>query len=150
MGLLVGGAVSARPDWLADLGLDVWMLPEFGRQLERERLRSAELDVDLKHALERLEAEKRLVAEVIDGRRTLWEAAARLRDLPHAAPSFWEMFRLDVEGTSDDEKMCRHVIGWVRASAPPGPDQARAAAVADRLQAELDERLCLYGTVCLP
>ena len=93
-----------------------------------------------------LEVKHRLALEVIDGRRSLLEAAAAFRALdaewsqsagvtPPGPPP----------GTSEGEYYCRMVIGWVKGEAPPD----RAKGLAHDLEAELSARLG-EGTLQLP
>jgi hypothetical protein len=82
----------------------------------------------------------RLAAEVIDGRLSLSEAAARFLALDEGDPEFnWTAFRLYVPGRSDEERHCRQVIRYVerqlegRTDVDPG--------LAERLEAELQDLL---------
>jgi hypothetical protein len=98
-----------------------------------------ELD-ELSRAVQRRTAEKeRMAAQVAEGRLTLPDAAARFRDLDRQPPPFyWDQFRHEYPGRSDEERHCREVISYVRAL-QDGPD--RGAAVAARLEAELRDLL---------
>jgi hypothetical protein len=86
--------------------------------------------------LRRVLEKDRLAGEVIEGRLSLAEAAARYRDLDEQSPEFrWREFRESHPGASDDERHCRAVIGFVRAELPgrPGGDPA----LVGRLETEL-------------
>jgi hypothetical protein len=79
---------------------------------------------------------QRLAGEVIAGRLSLREAAARFRGLDGQPPAACgEGLRATFPGASDDECRCRAVLSYVRVetSLRPGADPA----VADRLEAEL-------------
>jgi hypothetical protein len=91
-----------------------------------------------RRALERVEAKQQAVADLIDRRTDLLEAAARF----HAAglaPS-------DVVG--DGERLCRSVIGWVYLALSDRPE--RAEALSDELERELQVVLSRHGAVRLP
>lgn len=97
-------------------------------------------DDQVERALLRFAQKERLAAEVIDGRLSLPEAAARFLALDEEDPEFnWTAFRLYVPGRSDDERHCRQVIRYVegrlqgRTDVDPG--------LAERLGAELQDRL---------
>ena len=98
----------------------------------------------LRRALEK----DRLAGEVIEGRLSLVDAAARYRDLDEQPPPFsWSNFRSAYPGDSDDERHCRAVIVFVRAelASRPGADPA----VVGRLEAELHD-LLNRGEIRLP
>jgi hypothetical protein len=84
----------------------------------------------------RIAARRRVVGEVIDGRLSLAEAAARFQEIDLASKSFrWEQFREVTPAATDEERECRAVLGHVEAVL--GHDPARARAVNGRLEAEL-------------
>src|SRR5690242_16865673 len=82
----------------------------------------------------RIEAKNRLAREVLAGRLSLPEAAAAFKALDAAGPA---KARRCPSTTLDDEGLCRKVISWVEAIAPPGEGEEAAC----RLEAELDERV---------
>ena len=122
-------------------GTDWWAVAGTGDGLDPEARREGPNDDEQLRAIRRrIEAKSRLAREVIDGRLTLLEAAARFRDLDLAPPPFaWDGLRCRYPGASDDELHCREVIFFVRAEQRdrPGTD----AAIVARLEAELNERL---------
>jgi hypothetical protein len=97
-------------------------------------------DEPVGRAVLRFARKERLAAEVIDGRLSLPEAAARFLALDENDPEFnWTAFRLYVPGRSDDERYCRQVIRYVE-----GQLQGRTAVepgLAERLEAELQDLL---------
>jgi hypothetical protein len=105
--------------------------------------------VDLCQDLVRRHVEKqRLAGEVLAGRLTLLEAAARFRDLddqPRTAGG--EALRSTYPGASDEECQCRAVLQYVRVVLPDWPG-AHPAAV-KRLEAELRD-LLEHGNLRLP
>jgi hypothetical protein len=88
------------------------------------------------------------VDDLIAGRCTLLEAAARFRDLAEAASNFpWEEFRRHYPGANDEERHCQRVIEHLQARLEKQPDRCRA--LVRRLEAELDAyRAC--GPLRLP
>jgi hypothetical protein len=82
-------------------------------------------------ALQRLEAKKAIIGQLIDGRLRLLDAAARFRELarPVQAPAE------SSEGHDGDEYWCRSVIGWVCLALSEQPE--RADPLAGKLEAEL-------------
>jgi WD40 repeat protein len=121
-------------------GADWWAGPGTGDGLDPEAWRGRQNDEQFRALLRRLKAKNRLAREVIDGRLTLLEAAARFRNLDLKPPPFaWDALRSIYPGASDDELHCREVIFFVRAEQRdrPGTD----AGIVARLEAELNERL---------
>jgi hypothetical protein len=66
----------------------------------------------LKGLQRRSAAKELIVRSLIEGRITLFEAAALFRDLNREYP---ELRFLDAPGDSEEEKLCRQVIRWVEA-----------------------------------
>jgi WD40 repeat protein len=121
-------------------GTDWWAVPGTGDGLDPDARRGRQNDEQCRAIRRRIEAKNRLAAEVIDGRLTLLEAAARFRDLDREPPPFdRDAFRCSYPGASDDELLCREVIFFVRVEQRrrPGTD----AGIVARLEAELNERL---------
>jgi hypothetical protein len=82
-------------------------------------------------ALERLQAKKAIIGQLIDGRLHLMDAAARFHDLARSANASGA-----VAGAQDnDEYWCRAVIGWVCLALSERPE--RADVLAGQLEAEL-------------
>jgi hypothetical protein len=130
---------SGGGGWFPELG--EW--PGARRELEEAERRSAELTEQAQGGVARLWAKERVAEEVIAGRLTLRQAAARYRHLARAHPGFfWKQYREAYPGPTDWERHCQEVLALVRHRLRDRPDQARA--VLDRLGAEwpaaLDER----------
>ena len=84
-------------------------------------------------------AKRALAREVIAGRLSLQEAAARCRAVSVANPYFNESaFRVIYAGDSEEERWCRCVICFVGGELRGKPERA---AVTARLEAELRESL---------
>ena len=140
---LVAGALSLIPGGPGDWRLG---LPDLRAALD-EAERADRLAEGIEAALRRTAAKHAAAAEVADGRLTLLEAAARFRDTDaDVTPEYRKVWRLTMEGGSDEERFCRQVLlfveqaVWGRADGP---------ALLGRLRAELDEALA-GGGVRLP
>jgi hypothetical protein len=103
---------------------------------------SEEEDRDL---LSRLTQEKRAVAgELIAGRITLAEAAARFRDINARRPRSFPLCLENHLGRTDEERVCRQVMSYVatQLSLSPGEPDPRL----DCLEYDLGELLAQDGT----
>ena len=94
----------------------------------------------------RILAKDRVVKELLDGRLTLFEAAAFFRRLNEAPP---RAAGLDFPGDSDEERLCRQVIQWVRAITAKGSLDATDGSTA-RFEEELSRHKQRHGRVILP
>jgi hypothetical protein len=123
--------------------------PAVSRLLLRDVLeRRAAVLANLDGARGRQRGAQELAAAVAQGRLTLYEGAARLRDLYRGAPDFpWQAVERRFPGASDEERCCRLLLGEIRSL--EGPDREQAQAVALRLEAELEDEL-RRGTLSLP
>src|SRR5262245_56525328 len=123
--------------------------PPAGPSLQDELHRSGQLDGKLAATRQAVAAKQAITAEVIAGRRTLFEAAAAFQALNGQNPDFnWAMFCRHYPGGSDGERYCRYVLRWVELHLPEGSGQAEQ--VLKRLEAELEAHLRQHGTVVLP
>jgi hypothetical protein len=137
----LGGGLAGR--W----GGDGWGVAGLSDSMQQERLRGEYLQERLDSVNATLRARQAVVDELLAGRLTLLEAAARYRDLDEKEPGFnWEHFRLYYDCGSDEERFCRQVIDFVRAHFE---DPERAAAAAAPLEGELCEHL-QRGALRLP
>ena len=148
LGLVAAGAKYADPSWFCDPGPEGLPLSEVQDYLQRQVERGEALDSLLEKQKRQREARAELVFELAAGRLTLVEAAARIRDLYGSTPSFWEGLRMAEKGNTDEERLCRHAIGWVESMLADRP--CEASAVAARLEAELGDHLARHGKVILP
>jgi hypothetical protein len=141
IGFLYRFAVSDAPwDWTRPFALQA--------RLQDERSREAALDSEVGEAFQRVQAKQRVKADLIAGRITLFEAAARYRDLSAGQANYLRLLRAYYPGRSDEERLCRSVIDHVRhvlIGQRKEPDEFIAS-----LEAELHEHLERYGTVRLP
>jgi hypothetical protein len=152
-GLLAAGltavAVSLRPDWAGDLGIDVWNMPELQEQIARNLREQEALDREGEVVHRRMAAKRVVVADLAAERLTLLEAAARFRDLNALSPDSLHYVRTCYPGTTDEERLCRQVIAWTETELHErrADDAERVVA---RLRAELGELLGRDGGIRLP
>jgi hypothetical protein len=85
-----------------------------------------------------LEAKDEVAREVIAGRMTLAEAAARFRTIDASRPPHLPVHLDVVPGSSDEERICRQVIAYVENNLEGRPDRD---AVLARLEADLRRHL---------
>jgi hypothetical protein len=117
----------------------------------RGSLVTGEADIDLRVAEtgRRIRRKTAALAEVVQGRRTLFEAAALFRALDQGGSSFqWARLRERFPGGSDEERHCRQVLHWLDSPyfvADPG-ERAR---LIERLKRDLEEAV-RKGRVRLP
>jgi hypothetical protein len=93
-------------------------------------------------ALQRLDAKKEIIGQIIDGRLRLLEAASQFRGLSRTAGAVIAAARND-----SDEDLCRSLIGWVYLALSERPE--RAEVLSDQLEAELAAHLKQHGSVNL-
>jgi hypothetical protein len=148
VGCLLRGVAYVQPDWLADLDLDFWRLPEYQQALERERQRADSLQVLYQGVLDRSEAKSAVALELVAGRITLAEATERFRKLYAESPGMLDSVYLNTKGRTNAERLCRHTIGWVKSTLNDRPREA--SELGRRLEAQLEAYLERYGTVPLP
>jgi len=107
------------------------------------------LDEKLRGALQRAAAREEIVARLLAGELTLFEAAARFRDLNAATPEIAHNIRLRFPGLSAEHAVCRQVITFVEEEMRRcAPEKVRV--VRARLEDELADHLRRHGRVCLP
>src|SRR5262249_46846838 len=101
-GLVAAGltavAVSFRPDWAADLGVDVWNVPAIQEQIARNLREQEALDRQGEAVHRRIEAKREIVTDLAAERLTLREAAARFRELNALPPDSLRHVRTSYPG----------------------------------------------------
>ena len=119
-----------------------------GSDLDEGFLTDEEMDRRRQIHINRSAFMDRAVRDLLAGRLTLVEAAVQFRDVEEELPVTWRP-QTAATGLSEGERLCRIVMvrakGWVQTNLP-----SQAAAVAARLEAELEEHRSLDGTVRLP
>jgi hypothetical protein len=153
--LLVGAVLAALagvlylfPGPAARLGLDFWTVPELGVNMQQAEADAADLDRQSDATVRRLVAKEDTLQELLDGRLTLWQAAARFRDLDATAPvSARREAERRFPDISEEERSCRLVIAWSAEWEERQP--GGGTGVARRLTAELEDAL-RHGPISLP
>ena len=97
--------------------------------------------------LQGVEAKKRVVVDLIEGRLTFLEAVARFDAIHRDSTANLEM-KMGILASHDGESLCRKVIGWVPLVLGDRPEQADA--ITARLEGELQAILDRFGKVLLP
>jgi hypothetical protein len=144
--VLAGASCVLPSELLADLGLDGADFREAVRIYWEESDRSAQLDRRDVLILSRLNGKNEIVRQLLAGKLTLWQAAARFQRLNEEPTEMKDLsYRQAFPGATAGESACRQVLHWVETEL--AGDQAADRAVLRRLQAELDERLRRDGTV---
>jgi hypothetical protein len=139
---LVGGLSQVCPGWLDPM--------DWAQRLQQEKQRYEILQDWDDHILQRIELKDRVIADLLEGRLTLLQAAAWFAHLNDGGPpQFRELGDLFFHGASRGERLCRQVIQWCvvelrdRPSCETGP-------ILERLEEELRSHLEQHGTVELP
>ena len=128
---------------LAGLGLDSDSLFDLATANERARLKTEELVAKDRQVVDNLEGKQKVVRQLLDGRLTLREAAARFQELNEACSVYdWERFRETFPGRTDEERHCRQVLVAVR----PYLDSSVSASreLLARLETELEESIASF------
>ncbi|HKI33340.1 MAG TPA: hypothetical protein VKA46_15915 [Gemmataceae bacterium] len=137
---LLGMSLTAlgqyRPAWAARLGLDWWSLPELQERVRRGEQEMAEMDPRLDAAAARMAAKEQTTQDLLAGRLTLLQAAARFRAHNASPPRLAADLADHIAGATEEERLCRQVIGWAKGAAAttsPGAGERTR----QRLEAEL-------------
>ncbi len=147
----LGAAVLglSRPGALTELGLDSCDLPEINRVLEENRQLTGVLERRNEVVVRRMHAKREVAWDLIDGRLTLIEAAARFRLLNDSPSEFPNRHLGLIEGRNDAERLCRQVIAWAHNELIVR-EPRRAGEFAAALTAQLDALLAAEGELRLP
>ncbi len=111
-----------------------WVRLPGGRDAGAEARRLEQLRADQEVLRRRADLIRSLRADLLEGRRTLREAAAALRAENEAGPPHLDMHVEYLPGRTEEERYCRSVLAQVRAFAA---GDSRAPAALARLEAEL-------------
>jgi len=131
----------------AAVGFDFWNVPTAVDTLGQQAQLDERLDGEVQAALRRTAAKAEVAGEAVAGRLTLFEAAARFRDLDADAPQEYRRGWLNLtEGTSDEERYCRQVLGYAALALRGRADAADVLAGFNR---QLEEALA-RGDLRLP
>jgi hypothetical protein len=149
LGLTVVGGLSvcySDQSLAPDVGVDFWNVPPLQGTEARNRDLRAELEAKDQATLHRIAVKEQLIQEVIAGRVSLMEAAAQFRALNATQPRFMEIIRDFYAGATDEECLCKNVLGYVATYLGEG---AKNHEVYRRLNADLAQRLA-QGQLALP
>jgi hypothetical protein len=144
-------SLGLRPHLLpTELGLDWWALPVLAdaetAQCVRNRQRFEE---EYNEIAARNAAKRRFAAEVAAGRLTLFQAAARFRDLNARTPGLAEHVCNASPGIPYEVLLCRQVIAITEAVLEE-QSSGRADEIVPRLRAELQQHLDRHSKIVLP
>jgi hypothetical protein len=109
--LVALAVVLPRTEWARHLGLPGNLGTGPVKEQDAQALQEQNAEATLKAIQRRIAAKELIVKNLIDGRITLFEAAALFRDLNHAYP---ELPSVDAPGDSEEEKLCQQVLRWVK------------------------------------
>ena len=127
--LVALAAALLRPERPRDLSLeDDWKLPAIARRIQEK---------------------DRIAGKLIDGRLTLFEAAARFGRLNAEPPAPPLALSLFYPSDSEEERLCRQVIGWASRKLEKS-EPGRATDFAGACEEELRRHKERHGTVVLP
>jgi len=136
--VVLGLGYWLSPVLVNDLARELWSLPEQAWTIGEERERERDLDARREVISRSIRTKGGIMAEVLDGRLSLAEAARRLRDQDLGQSGFHvKVFHSVRPASSDGERYCRYVISWARIILGNQPDQGRE--LLRRLEAELEE-----------
>jgi hypothetical protein len=151
---LLGASLTAlghyRPAWAAHWNLDWWSLPELQENVRQGQQTRAAMEPRCDAAAARLAAKEQTTQELLAGRLTLVQAAARFRVLNASATGEARDLTLYLDGATDEERLCRQVIGWAKgARAIRSPEAGEQTC--QRLEEELAGLLASnHGMIRLP
>jgi hypothetical protein len=139
LGLLIG---------VPDLAVHAWSVPCLKGVWPEEQSREARITQRLEAVRSRVKAKQAIARDVVDGRLTLLEGAARCRDIDRRSPEFrWTEFRESRAASCDEERHCQEIIEQVDGVLPWNSPQKEE--ILHRLRAELRQHL-EYGLLQLP
>jgi hypothetical protein len=133
VGLLAGGCAHHIFD-------DFLCLPDCARKFREGEQLARELEAQSEWTRARIDAKVRVIRELVQGERTLRDAAGQFRAMDRDVKNhdlLLERLRETIPGRTDEERYCRSVITWVSGELPRNSDETEA--VVRRLEAELDE-----------
>jgi hypothetical protein len=144
-------AALLQPESARDLGLEglAKTILEYERRSPHETADEAKRTV---RAIDRRVQEKdRVAGELVDGRLTLFEAAAHFRRLNDGGPKPAAPAALVYPGDSEEECLCRQVIAYARPLLNRHPADTREAdEFVARCEEELRRHKERHGAVVLP
>ena len=98
----------------------------------------------------RIDAKTQIIAQLRAGELDLFEAAGWFGCVDREPAEFADRSWQHLPGGSDEEKLCRQVILWVRGNLEHSTSESELKSLVARLEARLSARLCDRGRVELP
>lgn len=142
--LALAGVCVAFPQWPEALGLEV-----ASRQREpRSEVSAPGPQCAVLKA--RIEAKAQIIARLRAGELDLFEAAGWFGCVNREPAEFADHSWRTLPGGSDEEKLCRQVILWVRGFLTQSVPESELDSFVGGLEARLSARLCDRGGVELP
>ena len=117
--------------------LDQWSILDAAATLEQEARKRVELDAESLRVHARIAQKREIARRLIDNTLSLSEAALLFRGLIDEC-RYAALVHAANEGDSEDERICRDVIGWVEGELANYP--ACAGVVVAELEAEIRAR----------
>jgi hypothetical protein len=140
-----------NPEWVRQVGLDFWNLPDLLQEQQSCARRVAELNATDQRMLVNCGGRATVVERVADGSMTLFEAASAFRAMNcgsgQAVPVY---FREHYPQASDEECLCRQVILWSGNHLRVKGETKRAAEVVARLETVLEQQRREGRAIVLP
>ncbi|MBN9522781.1 hypothetical protein J0H58_30390 [bacterium] len=124
----------AHPGLVRAAGVDFWTVGEARAELAEAAATDRALDERHDAILRRIAIKEALITDLIAGRLSLAEVAARFLELNEDEPGYLVVLRSAVPGDSDLERSARNVIDYVGERVP---DPAHRADFRRRLEADL-------------
>jgi hypothetical protein len=133
LGLVVVVAHHLFPEWADRQGLDFRTTLRLVGEMDQNRQRMNDLEVELQAACRRIALKDRLAEDLLAGRRTLREAARLLRQGEGVSAAYLEELRHCYPGQTDMDVLCRHLFLYTEGTLKGRP---HLASVLTRLEAE--------------
>lgn len=127
-------AVVLHPGLVRAAGVDFWSVAQARAEIAEATATDRALAERDDTILRRIAIKEALVTELIAGRLTLAEAAARFLELHEDEPGHLAVLRSSVPGDTDLERSARNVIDYVGERVP---DQTHRSDLCSRLEADL-------------
>ena len=142
--LALASVCVAFPQWPQVLGLEV---------ATAHRVRDSEVTAPgpkCEVFKARIDAKSQIIARLKAGDLDLFEAAGWFGCVDREPAEFADRSWQNLPGGSDEEKLCRQVILWVRGNLSEPKPQSELDSFVAELEARLSARLCDCGRVELP
>ncbi len=151
MGVALTALNRTAPEWVRDVGLDFWKLPDLWQDYHDSSRHLAEEEAKNALVLNRVGARSKIVERVADGSMSLFEAASAFRELNlESGTAVPNLIRLQFPDGSDEECLCRQVILWTETDLTAKGESERANEVVTRLQSIMGQHRLEGTPIVLP